>query len=819
MDSHALEKLEYFTLLETLAGYADSDSGSDWIRRLKPLSDKEKIRVRQRLFDDAGRVLRRDAQPPHMNFKSLDTILQRVRPQGAVLNGIDLRQCGDFLQCVSRIKKFLHSEECDDCSALIKLREKIDTCSQLKQALDDAVDEEGEILDSASPELRSLRRQVKRLENEIYDVLQKELNSEAGQSLFQDKFITIRNGRYVVPVARHKRNQVKGIVHDHSNSGQTLFMELNKTLELGNNLADSRLEEQDECRRIRKELSEMVRERIDDFIINQDCMKQLDAAFAVGRWGCDHDCVMPAFSNRFSMFRARHPLLEQQLMQAGRGREIVPLDVDIDPEIRAMAVTGSNSGGKTVAVKTAGLLSAAAQAGFPIPVDERTELPFFNHIYADIGDEQSLSENLSTFTGHVKRIKDILDALNSKEGRSFVILDELGTGTDPLEGGALACAVLDELRCKAELTFVTTHLGAIKNFVHNQQDMVNASVRFNPETLTPEYKLDIGQPGSSHALAIAEQLGVDSGVLNRAKQFMGSEHVQLEDLLSSLQQQEREAESRERETEQARESAMTRKKEAEEEAHKLYREREKFLNEAYREAQQIVDETRQRMEQLLKNFSSTGSTEVGVREQAKEARREINRQSEELSGKVWETHPQPRQPLDSEAIEKGDIVWVEKLQANAEVTEVSPGSKQVQVSLDGLEFRVDKGELGHPQAESAETKSKSKGKSSGQVKGGKSEKKSSVTLNKPRVQGKAETEVNLIGCYVEDARTRLEKAINKAVLAGLPELRVVHGFGTGRLKEAVHQYLSSCPLVTDYRLGQPDHDAGGGGVTIVTLEN
>lgn len=807
---HSQDKLEYHDLLESIADYSRSVPGQQWLTELQPCTDKNRIESQQALFRDAVNFLRRDLPCPEPDFEDVRHILEQARPVGSVLAAVDIRACLTFLSVAGACRRALKTGQSNEFPRLTLLREGLQESPALQNQILAAVDEEGAILNSASPALQKLRRQIHELEKNIHDILQSELNSPAKQGVFQDRFITVRNGRYVVPVVRNRKAEIKGVVHDHSNSGQTLFIELAETLPLANRLTDARLEEEDECRRIRKRLTEAIRECLPDFFRNHEIMEQLDAAFAVARWACEYECVIPSLGSRLALYQGRHPLLQRELKRRGEEDSLVPLTIEMEPEFRTLLITGSNSGGKTVAVKTAGLLLLAAQSGLPIPLEEKSELPVFSEIFVDIGDEQSLSENLSTFTGHVKRISGIIEALAQQQAdstrQSLIILDELGTGTDPVEGAAIACAVLEKLNQLAGITLATTHLSSVKHFVHNSPGMQNAGVRFNPETLQPEYKLELGTPASSHALETAERTGLQTGILQRARDFLDKDHLKTETLLNSLHKQYRELENREAESRLALDRASRQSTEMRKAREEIEEERRRILNDAYREARRIVNETREQMDRLFKQQRHERKHQSGTEDEAATSR--IRKHENALNDKINATRAKPRKPLKSTQIRKGLTVWVESLQASAAVQSLPDKHGKLKVNHRGLEFEVGLDQLGEYKDTKPYRRRGQQNPAGGQtgfygVRGG----------------DDVSSELNLIGLRTEEASRKLDKALNNAVMANLQQVRIIHGFGSGRLRQAVHEFLRESPLVSDYRTGDPDKDAGGGGVTIVELAN
>ncbi len=797
MDSHTLDILEYHELLRLIGGYAATMPGQSFILGLLP-QDSIAGATRFKPLLTALLQLENQARPlPRTPFDDVAPAMRRARPQAAVLAGDELMTCKKQLHAVAELKKFTRQENATQFPALVEFIEKLAACPELLQQLTLTLDDDGTLLDHASPELMRIRRQTKALEQRIRARLDTLLHGPEAAETFQEQFVTLRNDRYVVPVRREVRGHFTGIVHDHSDSGRTLFMEPGAIVPLGNELADLRLDERDEVRRILADLSALVRRRIPDLIRNQRRLAELDGLAGVAVWARLYACELPRFGTNLRLISARHPLLARQFQAENRQSQVVPLNLQLPADQRALVITGSNSGGKTVAIKTIGLLTLMAQAGLPVPAATSSEFEIFHDVLADIGDEQSLAANLSTFTGHLTRLAEILRKLPQPGNhRTLVILDELGTGTDPLEGGALACAMLAEMAEHNALTLATTHLGVIKSFVHERPDMTNAAVRFNLQTLVPEYILDVGQPGASHALAIAERVGINQTVLARARTFLDSDQLQLEKILAHLEDQQRLADQRDREMHEALEKTRQNQAQITSELEKLRRERRQLLHEAYQQASQIVANTRRQMEHAIAEMPDAETRRLHEVE-LKNTRQLLTQRTEKIDAALRQTAPRPRQPLPLEKLHVGDKVWVEKLRDNARLKAINPETGRITVTIGHVDFTINAEEIGRREADTATTPPPI------------------IRESRPRLSGKAPTEINLIGMRVYDAMPRLEQFITTAATTGLPEARVIHGFGTGRLQKAVHEYLKTCPLVKQFRLGDPEHDPGGAGTTIV----
>ena len=798
MHDHALKVLEYSQLIELVGEQAQTGAGKRLVHAMRPARDIDGILDARGAAPDALAMLEAGLSVPGFHFEEIDEILRRVAPVGAVLEGDDLVACRSLLVAVGDVHAALLAEPCRRFGRLAALAAQLEPAPNLVSALRRCLDDDGTLFDSASSRLAELRREGASLERGLQRSLERILKDPAFSDAIQDQFVTSRNGRFVIPVRRSEKGMLNGIIHDHSNSGQTLFIEPSATVGLGNDLATVRLQERDEMVRILGRLSDRVREIREPLARNQSLLARLDAAFCVARWARSYHCVFPHFGSATSLLSARHPLLVRQFRQEGHEPDVIPLTLELSRETKALAVTGSNTGGKTVALKTLGLLTLAAQAGLPVPIDPESELEIFDDVYADIGDEQSLEASLSTFSAHISNINRILRAVENR--RCLVLLDELGAGTDPLEGGALACSILEALAESDVLTVATTHLGAVKNFVHEKPGMLNAAVRFNTETLRPEYVLDVGRPGASHALLIAQRLDLPERVLTNARAMLSSDHMRLETVLAKMEDDQRRITSREREMRGAEKDLLRNRDELKAELDTLRKERRQLMHDAYRQAEAVVENTRRDMERQLREIRETTKDEEAKAAAAK-ARGALAEKERKLQRGRQQTAPRAAHPVSAEDLRKGARVWVEKLHDHGLVISVADGRRNAIVDVRGMRFTLKAVDLG---------KEREPEKQSEHV----------VKLSRPRPQGdgRSVTELNLIGNRVDEATEKLEGFISQALMANVEEVRIVHGFGTGRLQRGVHECLRSHPDIKSFRLGKHQEDPGGAGATIAILK-
>ena len=800
---HSRQVLGYSQLLTLIGGYAQSAAGRRRVEALCPHAQLAEIQEKRGLYEDLLKLQELTETLPRLGVEELDELLLRVQPADALLDGLELRQCLSQLNVAFEVIKFIQLGVIQELKSLLKLAGGVCSCEPLRQALLRSIDVDGTVLDSASERLRELRRSRAETERRLQRTLEELVKVDAASAL-QEKFVTQRNGRYVVPVKRDAQKALPGLVHDVSSTGQTLFIEPAQTLPLGNALATLAAEEREEVRRILSRLSEGVRSNLEAFRTNQRVLGELDAAAAVARWGADYGCVLPSFGGFLKLRHARHPLLLAQFRQEGAGRTVIPLDLELPPRTKTLAITGSNTGGKTVAIKTIGLLALAAQSGLPIPVAPDSLFEIYDHVLADIGDEQSLAENLSTFSGHLSNIGDILRV--TQQGKSLVLLDELGSGTDPLEGGAIACGVLAELAKRHTLTVATTHLGAVKNYVHAAPGMVNAAVRFNVETLQPEYTLDIGRPGASHGLAIARRMGLPASVLKHAEGFLSGDHRQLEEVLEKMDRDQRKLSASANAAEHARTQAEAERDELKKQLEELRVKRRELMKDAYGRAEAMVDNTRRTLENLVRDIhekakaNSSGDT-TAVDDAVAKARATLaDKQSKLKTGLQQTSVSQLGKPLDVRKMEPGRRIWVERLGAHGRIRSVDARGKRLVVEVNGMPFTLKANEVFPEQSPEEPPKA------------------ASVAVNLPRFEGQTSHEIVLVGMRVDEAIGQLARFLNDCVLAGLEEVRVVHGFGSGRLRDGLQQWLRTQPYVVSFRTGIDQRDTGGGGVTLVRLK-
>ena len=802
MNEHSFKVLEYHELLALIAGYTQSQLGADIVQNIRPQSQLTAIQSRRNLYGDLLGMAETSLSLPPLRIDDISQILREVAPDGAVVAGVDLNAVRGVLDVCADLQAFLTKPECLQFSYLQKLAAPLNPCDQLRFDIARSIDSDGAVLDSASPKLRELRRACITTEAKIQRYLDTLVKSNEIGDNAQERFVTMRNGRFVIPIRKDARTSLTGIVHDMSNSGQTMFVEPNETLGWGNDLARLRVEERDEVRRILAVLSGQVRLAADSIRVNQRIIAELDAAAAVARWAVAYGCHFPNFGGYLSLHQARHPLLMAQFRKMGGGRDVVPLDLELPKGTKILAITGSNTGGKTIALKTTGLLALAAQSGLPIPASQDSQFAIYDHILADIGDEQSIEANLSTYSGHISNIASILE--ETWDGSSLVLLDELGSGTDPLEGGAIACAILAAFIKRKAITITTTHLGMVKNYVQQHPQMTNAAVRFDVNSLKPLFILDIGRPGASYALLTAKRIGMPADILADAEKHLSGEHLRMEEMLAKMEADQKTLAEQARQIEETNRELIQKRDQLRSELDSLRNDRKKLTNEAYQKAQAIVDNTRRDMENLVREIrekakrKSNDDNDVQTDEIAK-MRDKLADRERRIGEGLRTSSNRPAAPVTADELQVGKKVWIERLNAHGKIVSVSENKKTIIVSVDGVNFTMKAADLQKPTEKDEPPKP------------------TVVKIVAPIVKGDTSHEINLIGLRVEDALAQLEPFINRSIMARIDEIRVVHGFGTGRLRAGIHEWLRRQPSVRSFHLGREPHDIGGAGCTIVKL--
>ncbi len=790
----ALRVLELPETLDRVAARASTPMGKERIRALRPLPDRteatrELARVEQTV---AFLEARPDWAPPAI--PDARRALRVLDVEGSPLDGEDLRLLAGLLEASRLLRRALAVKADEEERPLLGvLRSRLLEWPEEEERIDGVVDERGEVRDGASPTLRTLRNNLRRARSRIVRKLEAFIRDLPDSWVVPDASVSVRDGRYVVPVRREAKGEVGGVIHGESGSGATLFVEPPVAIQLMNELRDLEEDEAREVRRILMDATDRLRSRRDDVQGSFDALLDFDGLWARARtaraWKGRAPELLPPDARGLVLADARHPLLLEQMAEG----EVVPYHLELLEDEYVMVVSGPNTGGKTVFLKGVGLLAVLAQCGVVPPVGAGTRLPFFRTVFTDIGDQQSISESLSTFSAHLRNQRAIVEEAGPED---LVLMDEMGTGTDPAEGAALARAVLVELAERRARAFVTSHLGALKRLDGEGTGIVNGSLQFDPDRIAPTYVLRKGRPGRSYGLAIARRLGFPARILDRAEGFLGEDEVSVEELLETLERKEKEA----------REllSGLSRKEEEVERLRGELASREDELSERERtaerrareEARRLLMEAREEVEEAIQEVRQGG--EGALDERARRARRKVEEaartQEERKPG------PSPGRRAPSPGLSTGDRVKVLGSGARGVVSEVR--DDRVVVEASGLRLQVSASEV--EVLDGAEGPDEPRGKRKGAGTGG---------WTGPSAD--AATEVDLRGLRVQEVDGAVHRALDGAVLADLPELRVIHGKGTGALRARVRELLAEDSRVAEFRPGGPGE--GGEGVTVVSF--
>lgn len=769
-----------------MASFADSPLGRERALALEPVDNPDVIARKQAETSEGCNLLRLDPAAELGGWKDIRVQLQRAG-RGAVLDPEELLAVADTLTAGREIKNFFKGRQ-DRYPLLSQLAFSLASLPELEREIKKAVLPGGEVADGASPELARIRRKILNAQANIREHLEHITRSPGFQKYLQDPIVTVREGRYVVPVKIEYRAQVPGIVHDQSASGATLFIEPSAVVEKNNELKRLKLVEREEVQRILASLSGKVARYAEVIEISLDTLGEIDFILARARYSREMDARAPVLGGEafIDIRQGRHPLLKG---------DVVPVNIRLGLDFDTLVITGPNTGGKTVTLKTAGLLVLMAQSGLHIPAGEGSRMGVFKQVFADIGDEQSIEQSLSTFSSHMTNIVDIVR--RAGQG-SLVLLDELGAGTDPAEGAALAQSILEKLHASGAKTVATTHHSELKNFACTREGVENASVEFDKVTLRPTYRLLIGRPGRSNAFEIAEKLGLPTDMVERARQFLTVEQVRVEEMMRSLEKARQEAETEREKAVKLREEAWLLKEKYEIMEAELARQRESILARAGEEAVNLVKSARQEAEAVVKELrEKLASNAARARESAiQEAREKLKN----LRHKVDQLVPEKgvtAGEVPGEVL-PGEEVFLPRFNQRGYVLDYTGTGDEVLVQVGIMKVSMPLGELRRVE--------KIAGPSGGQSKA------AGLALDKAR---EISPEIDLRGHHADEALLEVEKYLDDACLAGLTRVRIIHGKGTGSLRSAIHKQLRGHNRVKSFRLGE--HGEGGLGVTVVEL--
>ena len=788
MDSAALRTLEYAKVIDRLVNLVATQRGRELAEALQPSSEYQTVESNLALTEDAVRVLRHAAAIPFGGIRDLRQVLGRARVGGG-LSGEELLAVGSTLRAVRLLKGFF-AEYAEFIGGLEPWVQGLTVLRNSEFAIERSIDDNGTVKDDASEKLSQLRREIRVIQGRIKDKLDSILRSSQYKSYFQDALYTMRGDRYVIPIKQEYRHQFPGILHDQSASGATVFIEPMALVNMNNDLKGVISAEQVEVEKILLALSLQVAAAADPIEANCDILAQLDFVFAKARLAFEMHAVRPAVNvqGRVDLRQARHPLIVPA--------SVVPVDIRIGNEFNTLLITGPNTGGKTVALKTLGLLSLMMQSGLFVPAAADSTLAVFENIFADIGDEQSIEQSLSTFSGHMTNLVRILSQVTPK---CLVLIDEIGAGTDPEEGTALAMAILEHLREQGIRTIATTHYGELKAFAYTQEGVENASVEFDIETLRPTYRLLIGVAGSSNAFAISQRLGLPKELVEKARIMAGGEHQKFETVLSVMEEHKRASEKERQEAAALRQESVRLRQIIEREKQSWEIKKKDAMIKARAEADELMRQTRLEAEAVIRDlkqhYSTSGAS--ALQESVDSARRKIREKISELNPLEASETPVVFETDAAAKVVKGSVVLVANLGQQGNVLSVEGDS--VVVQLGALKMTVARNQcrvLKRSEQKSLEPARKAR------------------QLSTEKMQP-VSREIDIRGMNNEEASYVLEKYLDDAALAGLDSVSIIHGKGTGALRKGVQTFLAAHPRVKGISIAEVNQ--GGTGVSVVKL--
>ena len=793
MNTKVLTTLEYTKIIDLLTEKADSEPAKKLCRDLVPSTDLSTIRTAQRETKDALARLFRIGSTSFGSNRDLGFSIRSLEI-GSSLSMSELLKLASFLDNVSRIKTYGKKEREDlPNDSLDAYFEGLTPMTQLANEINRCILSEEEMADDASPKLKSIRRSKLSTNEKIHSQLTSMVNG-AYRTFLQDAVITMRDNRYCIPVKAEYKSQVSGMVHDQSSTGSTFFIEPAAVVNLNNQLKELDLQEQEEIEVILGDLSSQAAVHTSELAADQKIMTTLDFIFAKAKLAMEQNATEPIFNTEhyIQIRKGRHPLLDK--------KKAVPIDVRLGKDFDLLVITGPNTGGKTVSLKTVGLFTLMGQAGLHIPALDRSELSIFSEVYADIGDEQSIEQSLSTFSSHMTRVVHILQ---HADANSLCLFDELGAGTDPTEGAALAIAILNYLHDRGIRTMATTHYSELKIYALSTNFVENACCEFDVETLRPTYRLLIGIPGKSNAFAISSKLGLSDEIIHAAKEQISKEDESFEDVIADLEQSRVTIEKEQQEIAEYKERIRTLQEQLQKKNEKIDQAKDKILRDANEKARAILQEAKDVADETIRDFNKAGAS-ADIKELEKKrqkVRDKINEKNGKLALGNTQKKPADQKTVDPKKLKKGDSVKIISMNLKGIVNTLPDARGNLFVQCGIMRMQTNVNDL-VPVKEETITAPALQRTNTGKLKMSKSFSVSS--------------EINLLGCTVDEAIAKLDKYLDDAYLAHLPSVRVVHGKGTGALRSAVQSHLKRLKYVKEYRLGE--YGEGDAGVTIVTFK-
>ena len=779
--------LELDKILERASAMTACDDAKEIMLNITPNKHLDKVNILLKETSDAHSLSGRFGSPSFGGLVNVTESLQRAKT-GSSLSAAELLRVARVLHVIRTLKEW--RKKSASVASVLDIRfDTMIPSKYLEDKINSSIISEDEIADNASPELAAIRRKIKLMSSKAREQLDKMIRSSVVQKYLQDNIVTMRGGRFVIPVKAECRGNVPGLVHDTSGSGQTVFIEPMAVVEANNEIKVLESKEQDEIARILYLLTAETAENANQIIRSYDAAVELNVIFTKAELAYKMKASLPVMNNDgiIDLKKARHPLIDPE--------KVVAADVSLGADFDTLIITGPNTGGKTVSLKLIGLLTLMAMCGFMIPAADNSKLSVFDNVFADIGDEQSIEQSLSTFSAHITNTIDILQKCTN---RSLVLLDELGAGTDPVEGAALAIAILQNLREKGAKIACTTHYAELKAFALQTSGVENGSCEFDVATLRPTYKLLIGVPGRSNAFAISLRLGMDKEIVQNAEQLVSSENREFENVVSSLEKKQQALEQKQKEIENIRRKAVKAQRKAEEELAKVRREAQNEIEQARQQAQQLMSKTRAEALALIEEIEATKKKADADAEDKAKLRSKIKsleQTADPIAKKTNDGYVLPRQ------LKVGDEVLIFDIDKNATVMQLPDSSGKVLVQAGIIQTRVP---LSNLRLLNTQKKQKNYTVSSKR------------TVNRSNLDVKAVTEVDLRGMTALEAIMELESAIDSAILMNMNQITIIHGKGTGVLRNEVHQYLKTCKHIKSFRLGV--YGEGEAGVTIAEFK-
>lgn len=794
MNEKTIKTLEFDKIIKKLVNLTSSSLGKDLAKDLVPECNFKRVKEFLKETSDGVNCIISKGSPPLGGIYDIKDSIKRAEI-GSVLNPGELLKISGVLRAVRNMKNYasndrIEVEEDNVVNELIGLLEKN---RPLEDRINKSIISEEEVADTASGILNSIRRQIRNSQESIKNKLNEIIRSSKHQKYMQESIVTMRGDRYVVPVKQEYRSEIPGLIHDSSASGATIFIEPMAVVEANNNIRELKIKERAEIEKILREITEEVGQMEAGLKSNVSLLAKLDFIFAKAKLSFEYKCICPKINDEHKIVikKGRHPLLDVET--------VVPIDFWIGEDFDTLVVTGPNTGGKTVTLKTVGLFTLMMQAGLHVPANDGTSLSVFNKVYADVGDEQSIEQSLSTFSSHMKNIVDILDSIDDN---SLVLFDELGAGTDPTEGAALAMSILENTRKRGCITVATTHYSQLKVYALTTNNVENACCEFNVETLQPTYRLLIGVPGKSNAFAISKRLGLKEKIIERAREFLTIEDIKFEDMLQSIEKNLSKTEDEKLVAEKYRLEAEDLKREIKERKEKLEKNRERLIREAREESRKILlDAKREAEEIVLEMKRLEKESQIDLRQKkAEEMRLRLKNKIDNIEGKLsTELIKKNKSSKPPKNLKPGDTVLIVNL--NQKATVVEPPDKDGEVLVQAGIMKVNV----HISSLKQIDEQKKHIEKSGIGRIGASKAKS------------ISTEIDLRGCNLVEALDMVDKYLDDAIIAGLTEVSIIHGKGTGVLRGGIQQHLKSNPYIKSFRLGR--YGEGESGVTIVELGN